>query len=135
MLYRHVRRAKGRIDQAPAVADETHIQVMQANVNRDLLETAPGKERRYRVHVDDLSFECHACGHADDVLFLYPLHEEAIRHFFFEFLQDASAEIGADKDYAGISLRQLVDLLKTGISQDRPPLCRSCGESRISPCG
>src|SRR3990167_3966276 len=134
ILNRHVRRAKWCIAQAPAVSDEPHIQIMQADIYRDLLKASSGEERRYGVHVDNLSFECHARRHADDVLLLYPLHEEAIRHFLFEFLQYARAEIRADKDYAGFALRQFVDLLKTGIAQGRPRLCRSCGESRISPC-
>ena len=73
-----MRRPERRIDQAAAVADQPHRQIVQAQIDRHLLVAAARDEGGDRVDVRDEAFHRHAGRHADDVGLGDALHVAAV---------------------------------------------------------
>jgi hypothetical protein len=81
VLDREVSRPERGVDKTAAIPDQPDWQIVQAEIDRDLLVTAPGYERRDSVDVGDKPFHRHTSGHADHMSLADPLHEGAPGHF------------------------------------------------------
>ncbi len=126
-----MRRPERRVDDAAAVGDQPHVGVVQAEVDGDLLEAAPGEERRDRVDVDDLALEREAGRHADDVGFADAFHEEAVGDLLLELVERADAEVRADEHDPLVLLGELVDHVEAVLAHQR---ASSAASSRSASC-
>src|SRR5215469_3418555 len=89
---------------------------MQAQIDRNLFETAPRQECRDGVDVGDKAFHRQAGGHADNVLLGDAFHEKAIWHLGAELGQRPDAQIGSYEDDALIAPRDLMHHVERGLA-------------------
>ena len=87
------------IDIPAAIGDQTDQQIMHAEIDRDLLVTAPGDEGGDGVDIGHIAVHRHTGGHADDVGFSHPLHVMTVGEARLHVVQQARAEVGADKHH------------------------------------
>jgi hypothetical protein len=97
-----------------AGGDQEDRQIVQAQIDRHLLEAAPGDEARDGVDEGDEAFHCKTRRHADDMLFADPFHEGAARHLLTHPPDERRVEVGADIGDARITLGQLEDHVDAG---------------------
>src|SRR5712671_3590887 len=108
-----------RIDQSGAIADQTHRQVMKAEIDRHLLVAAAGDERRDRMDVGNEAFHLQSSRHADNMLLADPLHEGAAGHLRLHPLEDRRVEVGTDIGDPRIAPRQLEYFVDAGRAHQR----------------
>src|SRR5439155_2546332 len=113
-----VSRAQRRVNGAAAAAEQTHRQVVQAEIHQYLLVTAPRQKSRDGIDVRNFPVERQAGRHADDVRFIDPLHEKAVGEFLRELLQILFGNVRADEDDAVVAAGQFVNRGQTRFPHD-----------------
>ena len=118
VLDRQVGGPERGIDQAAAIGDQPHRQIVQAQIHSHLLVAAPRDEGGDRVDVGNVSFGSETGGHADHVGFGDAFHVVAVGHVPLHVGQQAGAQIGSNEQHALVALGQIVDHVETGLTHD-----------------
>src|SRR6266487_1275589 len=111
-----VRWTQRGIHHPAAVGDQADVDIVQAKVQGDLLETTPGEKSGDGVDVNNFSFEREAGGDAHDVRLAHAFHQETVGHLRLELLQSADPEVRADEKNPLLLAGQLIHHVQTGLA-------------------
>ena len=110
---------KGGIRQAGASPDQNDWNIVIADINPNLLQTAVGEERGDRVADWPHSLGSKSSGHTNHVGFSHTAVEETVRKLRPVFVEQSVSNVAHQQDDSFVVGCQIIDLLGKGVSHIR----------------
>src|SRR5713226_7202647 len=116
ILNSQMSRAERRVYQPAAISDETNRQIVQTEIERDLLITTPGDERRDCMDKRDVPFHRKTRCHPNHVGFAHTFHEGAARHLACHPGRDVGAQVGSEVENVRVAFSQFKHHVDAGLA-------------------